>query len=286
VIVDAHAHIVSADLERYRPDPLSGSLGPRDLDDPITAERLLRWLDENDVERAVVVQRAHIYGYDNSYVVDAAARYPDRLSALCMIDALDRQAPQQIRHWVCDRGAIGIRMTEPHRGADPSWFASPTASAAWETAAELGIPVRLHLYRWNREACLPAIVPLVRRFPGTTVVIDHLSNLAAEQGPPDHGLDAPLAALAGYRNVLLLFSTINLAKLVAQGLPAAPVIARLARTFGTGRLLWGSDIGQSQGRYDEMCRLAEAAVALLDDDARERLLGANAHVVYGPIATR
>jgi L-fuconolactonase len=281
MIFDCHAHIVSDNLDRYPTNPLGGTIREGDLDEPITAERLLRMLDDNEVERAVVVQRAYIYGFDNSYVVDAAAAYPDRLRAVCMIDALDDDAPAQVRHWVAGRGAIGIRMSEPYRGADASWFSSPRAMAVWETAAALGIPVRLHLFRWNRLVCLPAIADLAARFPQLTIVVDHLSNLAAEEGPPSFGLDEPLRALIALDNVFLLFSTINLAKLVVEDRPAAPVIEHLTAAFGAHRLLWGSDIGQSKASYEQMRAMADAAVAGLSGDERRQLLYDTGKAVYG-----
>lgn len=277
---DVHAHIVSDDLERYPPAPLSGTVRAGDLDAPITAERLLRLLDANDVERAVVVQRAHIYGYDNAYVVDAAERYPDRLRAVCAIDAQAADAGRQVRHWVGERGAIGIRLTEPYRGADTSWFDSPAALEAWAAAAELGVPVRLHFFRWNRAACLPAVPPLLRRFPGTTVVVDHLSNLTAEEGPPHYGLDASLADLIEHANLYLLFSTINLTRVDAEQVPVAPVIAHVVRAFGASRVMWGSDVGQSRERYERMCALADTAVAELSAEERRRVLHDSGRDVY------
>jgi L-fuconolactonase len=278
---DAHAHIVSTDTARYPSAPLSGRVRDGDLDDPITAERLLGLLDANDVERAVVVQRAHIYGYDNAYVVDAAERYPDRLRAVCAIDAQSPDGPRQVRYWVGERGAIGIRLTEPYRGADTSWFDSPAALATWESAAELGVPVRLHFFRWNRAACLPAVAPLLGRFPQTTVVIDHLSNLSAEAGPPDYGLDAPLAALMPHPNLHLLVSTINLARLDAEQVPAAPAIEHIVRAFGAARVMWGSDVGQSKPGYAQMCALADAAVASLTAEERRQVLHDTGRTVYG-----
>ena len=278
--IDVHAHIVSNDPTRYPVAPLSGSVREGDLDDPITAERLLALLDASGIERAIVVQRAYIYGYDNAYVVDASAQYPDRLSAVCAIDAQASDAPERIRHWVGERGAVGIRLTEPYRGADTAWLDSPRALAAWETAAELGIAVRLHFFRWNRAACLPVVAPLLRRFPQTPIVIDHLSNLSAEDGPPDHGLDAPLAALREFPNLYLLLSTINLARLATEGVPAGPVVEHLVATFGADRIMWGSDIGQSKGTYAEMRELADAAVAPLSDDDRRRVLDETGRSVY------
>ncbi len=77
-MIDSHAHLISADAERYPTSPLSGELEPGALDNPVTAERLLALMDEQGIERALAVQRAHIYGFNNAYVCDAAARYPER----------------------------------------------------------------------------------------------------------------------------------------------------------------------------------------------------------------
>ena len=67
MIFDSHAHVISEDFDRYPASPLSGKLDRR-LDDPMTAERLIREMDAARVRHAVLVQRAHVYGYDNRYV--------------------------------------------------------------------------------------------------------------------------------------------------------------------------------------------------------------------------
>ena len=123
---DSHAHLISDDTGRYPPDPLSGEVRAGDLDDPMTAERLLREMDSQGVERAAVVQRSHVYGFDNSYVCDAAAAHADRLAAVCAIDGRSPDCGDQVRRWV-GRGAAGVRMMEPFKGADAAWFAGETA---------------------------------------------------------------------------------------------------------------------------------------------------------------
>jgi predicted TIM-barrel fold metal-dependent hydrolase len=112
-------------------------------------------------------------------------------------------------------------------------------------------------------------------------VIDHLSNLSAEEGPPDYGFDARLSALTPYVNLSLLLSTINLGRLAADGNPSAPVVERLVAAFGAERILWGSDIGQSQGTYAEMRAMAEAAVATLSENDRRLVLAGTGHAIYG-----
>lgn len=272
MILDSHAHIVSDDFARYPAAPLSGQVRPGDLDDPFTVERLIGCMDEQGVEQALVVQRAHIYGYDNSYVVDSAQRFPKRLRAVCMVDARHAEAPRVVRHWVCERGAAAIRLTEPYKGADTGWFAGEAAINVWHAVADLGVSLRLHFYRWNRDAGLRALVPLLREFRAVPIVLDHLSNLPVESGPPDFGFDAPLRALVELPNVHLMFSTINFARLATAGLPAAPMLERVMREFGPRRLLWGSDIAQSTGSYAELVQRARLAVAPLASDVQEQLL--------------
>lgn len=279
-MIDSHAHLISADVGKYPPSPLSGELEAGALDNPVTVERLLALMDENGVERALAVQRAHIYGFNNAYVCDAAARHPDRLRALGMVDALAPDIRQQVRYWVGERGAVGIRLTEPFKGADPSWFASGEAMAAWETVSELGGSVRLHFYRWNRVACLAALKPILAAFPQTTVVLDHFSNIASETGAPDHGVDAPLLEMVEHANVYLLYSMINLGKLAAQDLPAAPMVERVVREFGADRVMWGSDVAQSKGAYAEMVALAHASVSGLSAEDQRKVLHDTARALY------
>lgn len=281
-IFDCHAHLIAADPQRYRPAPLSGQLNPDDLKDPMTAERLIGEMDANGVARAVAVQRGHVYGFDNSYVCDAAEAYPDRLIAVCSIDGRDPTCGERVRHWVRERGARGVRMMEPFRGADPSWFAGETARPVWTTATDLGVSICVHFFRWNREVGLPALTGLLDEFRDTTVVIDHFSNMASEAGPPEHGLDALFRALADFPKVCTKFTTIPLGQLAQQGVDAAPVVRRVVDVFGAERVMWGSDIAQSKGSYAEMVELGRRATAMLNDGERRQVLYGAADTVYGP----
>jgi L-fuconolactonase len=276
--IDSHAHLVAADTTRYPPTPLKGQLD-RALQ-PFTAEDLLRAMDENAVERAVAVQRAHVYGFNNDYVADAAAQYPDRLVAVGMIDTLDPTAPKQVRYWIKERGLVGIRMTEAVRGSDTSWVSGPIAMEVWKVATELRASICFHFMRWNRDQCLHALKDMCTRFAGTTVVIDHLSNLTAEQGQPDFGVDEPLECLARCPNVFQKFTMINIGKLAELGQPSAPVVRRVVQSFGAHRVMWGSDVAQSKGTYAELVRLGEDAASLLEASERGQVLSGTARTIY------
>lgn len=280
MIYDCHAHLVSDDFELYPPTPLSGKLD-RPLDDPMTAERLLSEMDENGIERAVVVQRAHVYGYNNHYVVDSASKYPERLRAVVCVDANAEDGPERVRHWVKERGAIGIRLTEPFKGADTSWLDSELAEGTWETAVGLGASVCLHMYRWNRVESLRALRKMMDRYPESVVVLDHLSNIVPEEGAPDFGVDEPLLDLLPFNGLYLKLTTINLGRMAAEGIAPQPVIARTLESFGAERFMWGSDVAQSAGSYADLIKLGLEATAFLSEEDRRQVLYKTTHRVYG-----
>jgi predicted TIM-barrel fold metal-dependent hydrolase len=281
MIFDSHAHLVSDDFTRYPPTPLSGTLD-RPLDDPMTAERLLRLMDAEGIEHAVAVQRAHVYGYNNDYVCDAAELYPDRLVAVCCIDAADSGALERARQWLLQRGAAGLRLTEPARGSGIGWFASPQAKAVWQLVDELGGSLCLHMYRWNRIETLLALPPLLTEFPHVAVVLDHASNLVVEAGSPDYGIDTALAALVRFPRVYQKLTTINFARITAQKIPLAAVVTRAVKEFGAERVMWGSDVAQSAGSYAELVAMAKVSLSELSAEQCQAVLHDTAAGVYGP----
>src|SRR5690606_41141979 len=77
--VDTHAHIFRQDLpivpnRRYSPD----------YDAPV--ERYLEHLDRHGLSHGVLIQPSFL-GTDNSFVLHALRRYPQRLRAVAVVDA-------------------------------------------------------------------------------------------------------------------------------------------------------------------------------------------------------
>ncbi|GAA0440650.1 membrane protein [Acrocarpospora corrugata] len=266
MLIDAHAHLTVN-------DPAYPS--HREVTDPMTAERLLAALDEHGLAAAVAVQRAHVFGFDNSYVVDSAARHPDRLAAMCVVDAQAPDAETTVRRWA-GRGAVAMRLTAPggnqHGGpGGTDWFAGPSARRVWRSAAELGLSMCLHIYRWNRDDCLRALPDVVREFPGTPVVLDHIASVEPDR--PE-----ALLALTDLAEVHVKVTTLNYARL-----PDAPadVVTWLVSRFGAGRVLWGSDVTQTPVGYPDMVRLGRESVAGLKPEDAALVLGGAAARLYG-----
>jgi len=279
-MLDAHAHLISGDLDRYPPAPVDGELDPAIFQNPMTVERLLAEMDATGVDQALLVQRGSIYGFDCSYVSDCAELHSDRLRAVCSIDATSPTAADDVTHWVRERGAVGIRLMELVKGSDIGWLDSPIARNVWQQAASLNVPVCVHLFPWNRVEGLTRLATILADIPGLTVVIDHLAAIRSDAGPPDHGVDELLATVAAHEGVNVKFTTIPLGRLEAAGVDARPVLRRVADLFGTERMLWGSDITQSPGTYEYMVGLGRHAVSEFSSDEQDRLLGGTARRVY------
>lgn len=280
-MIDTHAHLVTGDTENYPPSPPSGELNPGDLDDPMTIERLLAEMNAAGVEKAVLVQRGSIYGFDSSYVCDSAARFPDRLAAVCSIDATARDCAETVRRWVRDRGAAGVRLMELVKGMDISWLDSPLAREAWQAAAELDVPVCVHFFPWNRAEGLTRLKDIMGAIPGLTVVIDHFAAIKSDAGPPDHGVDELLEGVARFDGVTVKFTTIPLGRLEAVGIDFRPVVKRVMDLFGASRMMWGSDVTQSPGTYEHMAALGRQAVEGMSLAEQEQILSGTAMRVYG-----
>lgn len=280
-MIDSHAHLVTGDVKHYPPSPPGGTLDAGSLDNAMTVERLLEEMDANGVANAVLVQRGSIYGFDSSYVCDSAWRFPTRLSAVCSIDATADDCAEKVRHWTEGRGAAGIRLMELVKGMDIGWLDSPLARTAWRAALDRAIPVCVHFFPWNRTEGLTRLHDILTEMPELTVVIDHFAAIKSDAGAPDHGVDDLLARVADFPGVTVKFTTIPLGRLDAAGIDARPVVERVAALFGPERMMWGSDITQSPGSYDEMVALGRNAVAGFSPADQQQILAGTARRVYG-----
>ena len=107
-----------------------------DVADHLDVERLLEEMDANEVDKAVLVQRGSIYGFDSSYVCDSAARFPERLAAVCadrgliLLVGADAELAREL-------GAQGVHLPERLaqeagrlKAEEPGWLITAAAHGA------------------------------------------------------------------------------------------------------------------------------------------------------------
>jgi len=300
-LFDTHAHLISDDWARYPTRPLQPGLPtPARTDYTVTAEALLAMMDEQKVTAACLVQRGHIYGYDNSYIVDAARRYPGRLHPVVILDAQDPQTAGVYRQMVANDRVRGFRMANARSWMlDTAWMSSPAAMDIWKACADLGTPMTLIIFRNQLSYVLPLIKLIAGMFPALPILLDHggmpygMSQFEVAEAekagetidnppPPHFGIDTTISLFEDTPNVFFKITEINMERFAAAGVRAARVVRRMVDSFGPQRLMWGSDMGQSmRWTYAEKAAMARAAADFLTDEEARAFLHDNAARVYG-----
>lgn len=300
-LLDTHAHLISDDWETYRARPFTPDLPvPERPGFTVTAENLLTLMDEHGVEHACLVQRGHVYGYDNSYILDSARRFPGRFHPIVILDTQDPQTADTYRRMVREDGVAGFRMANSRPWIlDTAWMSSPTAMSIWRACADLGTPMTLIVFDNQLSYVLPLIKLIARQFPELPVVLDHgampygISQyevaLREKEGetvtmppPPDYGIDKTIAIFADLPNVYFKITEINMERLVKANVAAAGLIRRMVDVFGPDRLVWGSDVGQSMlWDYATKVSMAREAAGALTAEEAGKFLHDNAAHIYG-----
>lgn len=296
MLFDTHAHVLSADRDAYPFGPLrGGAVAPVN---PVVfpVEELVRQMGGCGIDRACLVQRATLYGYDNSYALAAAAQFPDRFAPVVVLDAQEEASQHELRRLAGVHRVGGLRIVAPGLSKnDTSWLDSPEALEYWAVAEELGLPVTVILYWLNNAAGRAALLKLVRRF-SIPILLDHtaLPHPSTPEkkiceangydcsipGGADFGIGELLAGFDDLSHVHFKVTDINFDRLEEAGLDAAHFVRVLADRFGAERLIWGSDVGQSPAPYQEKIDRLHHAGALLSDSERAAFFGGNAQRIY------
>lgn len=230
MIVDAQIHLWEAD----RPDRPWPPGTQAHLADPMTAERFLPLMDEAGIDRAVIAP-PFMAGFDPTYALECAARYPDRLAVTSRWDLDDRSGPGRLPGWLDQKGMIGIRLGL-YRDGLVRWSANGALDAFWTDAERYGIPLMIFA-----PDGLDAIALAARRYPALRLVVDHL-NLVGPRPPDEEDRIAALAELARFPNVGVKVSALPLYS--QQPFPFDDLhgaIKTIHAAFGARRLMWGSD---------------------------------------------
>jgi L-fuconolactonase len=254
-IVDTHVHIVLGNPEYH-------------YDRDFSAEDLIGAMDAAKVGKAVLVQSKSGNGLDNPYPLDSARRYPERLVAVCGGDLRDPDAAETLRTRVTAGGARGVRVF-----CEGLILSDAQYETFWQTAVALGVPVL-----FAGRVPLGQMPPLLKRFPGMQVVMDHLGR-----PPLASGLPAELTRLSDFQNVIVKFSTYVIDEAEKAGLEPKPLFDSVVATFGADRVVWGSNYPSShepRWPYEATVKAAKHLVGGFSNHERELMLAANANALW------
>ncbi|MHB8283992.1 MAG: amidohydrolase family protein [Caulobacteraceae bacterium] len=274
--IDIHPHVVSTDPKKYPLAPLFGKQSGWSKDRPVTIEQLIAAMDGAGVDKAAIVQASTCYGYDMSYVCDAAARHPGRFTVVGSVDILAPDATDKIRYWT-QRGLAGLRLFTGGSTAafDPSWIDDERAFPAWELAGELGVSICMQ----TDATGLAQVAGLAKRFPKVKILIDHFGRPDLSDGPPYKKASAHFS-LAAFENIYFKLTPRTFIDDLKGEATAETLFPRLVQEFGARRLAWGSNFPASEGTLADNLDRAKACLSVLSPEDQDWIFAKTAQTLY------
>jgi 2-pyrone-4,6-dicarboxylate lactonase len=268
---DTHAHVFGpADRFSYAADR---SYTPPDA--PLGKYQGM--LDTLGFARGVLVQGS-AHGRDNSAMLDALARRPDRLRGVAV--AGTDVAPAVLREWN-SLGVRGLRFNHFFRDGQLHYRGGVPLDAAWTLApvmAELG----WHLQLWIDVRDLPETIPALKSLC-LPVVIDHMGRTDARTGTATAGFQSLLRVVGDGWCWAKLLGARRLSRDAPDYPDARPFHEALVRA-NPERLVWGGDWPHPrvEGEMPDAGHLLELFQMWTPDPATQhRILVTNPAKLYG-----
>ena len=265
--IDAHVHVWTPDIGHY---PLSGGYKKSDMKPAsFTPEELFKHCKPAGVERINLIQMS-FYGFDNRYMLDMIAVYPEVFVGTAVIDPL-AEAPDRPMAELAKKGVRAFRIhprlskLPPAKWLEPEGYQMIFAAAAKSNQA---------LSCLIDPDGLPEVDRMCRKFPDTPVIIDHLARIGAGGKIEDKDVDA-LCALAVHPRVLVKVGAFYaLGKKEPPYTDLAPLIQKVVKAFGAKRCMWESDCPFQvvQHKYTDSLDLVRKRLDFLTDADKDWLL--------------
>lgn len=276
MIIDVHCHVVSPDRTAWPLAPIGGKQSDWSSERPTTPEQLLAAMDSAGVAKAAVVQASTAYGHDSSYLADSLERFPERFTGVFSIDPLDPKALEQMDHWV-SRGMTGMRVftTGSTMPGQQTWLDDERAFPVWKRAGELKLPIAMQM---TAEG-IPLLLKIVKAFPETNFALDHLARPVIGDGYP-YAAAQSMWDLAPYKNIYLKITSRTVEHMQAGKATPETFMPKLIETFGSDRLLWGSNFPAHDDTLPNIVKETLHVLACVSDADRANILSGTAMHLY------
>ena len=273
-LIDAHSHIWGRDVTRF---PLKKGTDLTDLDPPsFSIDALLKLTAANRVGRVVLIQHHLFHGYDNSYLLHAAARHPNVFRVVGMVDDLGPNPARKMKKLLKSH-VTGFRITSWIRKKD--WLKGDGMESMWRSAADTGQAICCLM----DPPDLPSLDAMCGRHPKTPVVIDHFSRIGVDGTMRDQDI-ANLCKLARHaRTHVKLSAYYALGAKQSPYLDLLPMIRKVIDAFGPERCMWASDSPyqlEEGHSYSASLQLIQKHCSFLSDGDRDKILRGTAQRVY------
>ena len=277
MIVDTHVHVWEIS-DKYPVGPTAPGWNSLP-DEPGTADELLAEMDAEGVDWTVLVQTSWST-WDNGYIADSVARFPERFIGHGLIDPQDPDNAEQVRYWMAERGLAGFRFHPMYYPEEKILLTAQNGPMWEEIGAREGV-IQFHL----RAGFADQVAEIARRYPHLKLLLDHMGYPNIEE---DRAAFQPIVDLAKYDNVFLKVSDVaGRSKLGFPYKDVHPFIRTLLNAFGSVRTMWGTGypghhrVKHSWPTLADELRLIRKGLPFLSEDDREAILGRTAAGIWG-----
>ena len=276
MIIDVHCHVVSPDRKAWPLAPIGGKQSDWSSERPTTPQLLIAAMDEAGVAKAAVVQASTAYGHDSSYLADSLKYAPSRFTGVFSIDPLDPRTLEHMDHWT-GLGMTGMRVftTGSTMPGQQTWLDDERAWPVWEKAGQLNLPIAMQM---TAEG-IPLLLKIVKAFPGTDFLLDHLARPVIGDGAP-YAAAQSLWDIAPYKNIYLKLTSRTVEHCQAGKATPETFMAKLMATFGSDHILWGSNFPAHDDTLPNIVKETLHVLASLSDADRANILSGTALRLY------
>ncbi len=274
LIVDTHAHIYSADEERYpmidSPHRPPGGTGGID--------HLRREAQTHSVRRVVLVQTGSAYKWDNRLLADTARENADWTTGVCNLNPADPDSITRFESMFRQDNVRALRL-EP---ATDGRYDHEGSRALLAGAYTFGGVICAHL----QAKMLGELDSLLSVSPCVPVVLDHCAYPKGADGPDSDAVGAVIG-LAHHANLHVKLTFMVTGSATGDPFGDTQAIAqRIIDAFGPERCMWGSafptELWLTDGtNYGRHLKIVAEDLALSTTD-RAEILGGTAMRVFFP----
>jgi predicted TIM-barrel fold metal-dependent hydrolase len=276
--IDAHVHVWTPDTSHY---PLGPGWKKEDMQPAsFTPDELFKHTKPAGVTRVNLIQMSYYYpkdlsgdarqGFDNRYMLDMIALYPDIFVGTAVIDPLGESPDKQMAE-LAKKGVRAFRIHPrlskqlPARWLEPKGYEAMFAAAAKQ---------KLALSCLIDPDGLPELDRMCRKFPDTPVIVDHLARIGTDGTVRDDDVKRLCALAAHQRMFVKVGAFYALGKKEPPYTDLAPLIQQVVKAFGPRRCMWESDCPFQvvKHKYADSLDLVRKRLDFLSDDDRDWLL--------------
>ncbi|HJM99869.1 MAG TPA: amidohydrolase family protein [Acidimicrobiales bacterium] len=271
MLVDTHIHLIGSDRKKF---PLNRFPHPGDewIDSSPDVLEYLTMMEETGVSKALLIQPHAAYQTDNRYICSVSSKHSEVVS-IAIVNPTDPDGQKSLRQLV-KNNVRGLRLFSIPTPAE-SWIGSPETSWLWHEAQKQGLVISV--------CVLPSEIQEIGRcaekYPDQMIVVDHcgfapihdVTNLATQH----------LLALSQFPNIILKVTTLVIDDWIKHTDSVSSLFPVLAGSFGSERLVWGSDFAQTKNRtYKSLVDLGLTAMESLGSSS-EAPMASNAQRLWG-----